>query len=159
MGGMRFLYINVPRLVLIAIIPLFVILGKSYFTHAQLEDGMELRFTNLKLSVTGSPSLSSSLIEQAREVSALCEHHIITTALQSMRVLEGVKSVPEITTATNDMANFPSAEHSLYPHYVTKRFSQYKYTVDSNGIVDINTATPTVVCDLEFVENYLKSIE
>jgi len=136
-----------------------LILGKSYFTFAQPEDGTELRLTNLKVSVAESPDLSSGILEQAREISALYEHHVITTALQSMRVLEGVKNVPAVIMATNDMANFPSAEHSLYPHYVTKRFSQYKYTVDSVGIVDINTASPTMVCDLEFVENYLKSIE
>lgn len=157
---MRLLYVNVPRLVLIAIISFScLILGGSYFTLAQPEDGTELRFTNLKVSAAESPDLASGLIEQVREISALYEHHVIMTALQSMRVLEGVKDVPEVTMATNDMANFPSAEHSLYPHYVTKRFSQYQYTVDSDGIVDINTASPTVVCDLEFVENYFKSLE
>ena len=157
---MRFLYINVPRLVLIAIISFScLIMGKSYFTFAQPEDAMEPSSTNLKASVAASPALVSGLIEQAQEVSALYEHHIITTALQSMRVLERVKDVPAVTMATNDMANFPSAEHSLYPYYVTKRYSQYKYTVDRDGIVDINTASPTVVCDLEFVENYFKSME
>ena len=160
MGGMRLLCINVPRLVLIAIISFScLIMGKSHFTFAQPEDGMGLSFTNLKASVAESPASASGLIEQAQDISALYEHHIITTALQSMRVLERVKDVPAVTAATNDMANFPSAEHSLYPHYLTKRYSQYKYTVDSNGIVDINTASPTMVCDLEFVENYLKSIE
>ena len=160
MGGMRFLYINIPRLVLIAIFSFScLIMGGSYLTFAQPDDGMELSFINLKLSVSESPASALSLIEEAREVSALYEHHIVTTALQSMRVLEGVKDVPAVTAATNDMAIFPSAEHSLYPHYVTKRFSQYKYTVDSDGIVDINTASPTTVCDLELLENYFKSIE
>jgi len=157
---MRLLYVNVPRLVLIAIISFScLILGRSYFTLAQPDYGTELRFTNLGGAVAESPELSSGLIEQARQVSALYELHVLTTALRSMRVLEGVKDVPEVTLSTNDMANFPSAEHSLYPQYVTKRFSQYQYTVDSDGIVDINTAAPTVVCDLEFVENYFKSLE
>ncbi len=160
MGGMRLLYINVPRLVLIAIISFAcLIMGQSYFTFAQPEDGTGLRFANLKVSVAESPALAPDLIEQAQNVSALYEHHIITTALQSMRVLERVKDVPAVTNATNDMANFPSAEHSLYPHYVSKRYSQYKYTVDSNGIVDMNTTSPTMICALEFVENYFESIE
>lgn len=157
---MRLLYINIPRLVLIAIFSFMcLIMGKSYFTFAQPEDGTGLTFTNLKVSIAESPALASELVEQAQDISALYEHHIITTALQSMRVLERVKDVPEVTMATNDMANFPSAEHSLYPNYLTKRYSQYQYTVDSNGIVDINTASPAVVCDLEFVENYFESIE
>lgn len=157
---MRILYINVPRLVLIAIISFACLLmGRSYFTLAQPDNSMELSFMNLKMSINESPASALGLIEEAREISALYEHHIITTALQSMRVLERVKDVPAVNIATNDMANFPSAEHSLYPYYVTKRFSQYKYTVESDGIVDVNTASPTTVCDLEFVENYLKSIE
>ena len=157
---MRILYINVPRLVLIAIISFaFLIMGGSYFTFAQPDDSMELSFMNLKMSINESPASVLGLIEEAQEVSALYEHHVITTALQSMRVLERVKDVPAINIATNDMASFPSAEHSLYPYYVTKRFSQYEYTVDSDGIVYINTASPTTVCDLEFVENYFKSIE
>jgi hypothetical protein len=134
-------------------------MGRSYFTLAQPDDDLELNLTNLKMSVNGSPASALGLIKEAQEVSALYEHHVVTTALQSMRVLEGVKNVPAITIATNDMASFPSAEHSLYPYYVTKRFSQYKYTVDIDGIVDINTASPTMVSDLEFVENYFKSIE
>ena len=160
MGGMKFLYINIPRLVLIAIFSFScLIMGGSYLTFAQPDDGMELSFMNLKLSVSESPASALTLIKEAREVSALYEHHIVTTALQSMRVLEGVKDVPAVTAATNDMASFPSAEHSLFPQYVTKRFSQYKYTVDSDGVVDVDTASPTMVSDLEFVENYFKSIE
>ena len=157
---MRLLYINVPRFVLITIISLsFLIMGRSYFTFAQTENGMEFSFASLKVSLTETPVVSSSLIEEVQEVSGLYEHYIISTALQSMRVIERVKEVPAITVATNDMAKFPSAEHGLYPHYLTKRYSQFKYTVDSDGIVDIDTTSPTIVCNLEQIENYLDSIE
>ena len=160
MGGMRFLCINVPRVVLIAVFSLFfIVAGKSYFTFAQPEQGDELSFLNSDMSAAESPALSSNLIEEAREISALYEHYIVSNALQSMRVIERVKEVPEITLATNDMARFPSAEHSLYPHYVTKRYSQFRYTVDSDGIVDIDTASPTVVCHLEQIEDCLSGIE
>ena len=157
---MRLLYINVPRFVLIAIISLlFLIMGRSHFTFAQTENGMEFSFASLKMSVAERPAVSSGLIEEVQEVSALYEHYIISTALQSMRVIERVKDVPSVSMATNDMAKFPSAEHSLYPHYLTKRYSQFKYTVDSDGIVDIDTTSPTIVCNLEQIENYLNSIE
>ncbi|HET6477882.1 MAG TPA: hypothetical protein VFF92_02245 [Dehalococcoidales bacterium] len=157
---MRLLYINVPRFVLIAIISLlFLIMGRSHFTFAQTENGMEFSFVSLKMSVAETPAVSSGLIEEVQEVSALYEHYIISTALQSMRVIERVKDVPSVSMATNDMAKFPSAEHSLYPHYLTKRYSQFKYTVDSDGIVDIDTTSPTIVCNLEQIENYLNSIE
>ena len=157
---MRLLYINVPRFVLIAIISLsFLIMGRSYFTFAQTENGMEFSFASLKVSLTETPVVSSSLIEEVQEVSGLYEHYIISAALQSMRVIERVKEVPAITMATNDMTKFPSAEHSLYPHYLTKRYSQFKYTVDSDGIVDIDTTSPTIVCNLEQIENRLNNIE
>lgn len=157
---MRLLYINVPRFVLVAIISLsFLIMGRSHFTFAQTESGMEFSFASLKMSVAETPAVSSGLIEEVQEVSALYEHYIISTALQSMRVIERVKDVPDVSMATNDMAKFPSAEHSLYPHYLTRRYSQFKYTVDSDGIVDIDTTSPTIVCNLEQIENYLNSIE
>ena len=157
---MRLLYINVPRFVLIAIVSLtFLIMGRSYFTFAQTDDGMEFSFASLKVSVAETPVVSSSLIEEVQEVSALYEHYIISTALQSMRVIERVKDVPDVSIATNDMANFPSAEHSLYPHYLAKRYSQFKYTADSDGIIDIDTTSPTIVCNLEQIEDSLKYIE
>jgi hypothetical protein len=157
---MRFLYINVPRVVLLAIISFsFLLLGKSYFTFAQPDDGMEFSFMNLEISIAEAPAVSSGLIAEAQEVSALYEHYIVSTALQSMRVLERVKEVPAITRATNDMAQFPSAEHSLYPLYLTKRFSQFKYTVDYDGIVGIDTTSPNTVCHLEQIKNCLKYIE
>ncbi len=157
---MRLLYINVPRFVLIAIVSLsFLIMGRSYFTFAQTENGMEFSFASLKMSVAETPAVSSGLIEEVQEVSALYEHYIISAALQSMRVSERVKEMPDVSMATNDMAKFPSAEHSLYPHYLTKRYSQFKYTADSDGIIDIDTTSPTIVCNLEQIENYLNSIE
>jgi hypothetical protein len=157
---MRFLYINIPRVVLVAIISFsFLLLGKSYFTFAQPDDGMEFSFMNLEISIAEAPATPSGLIAEAQEVSALYEHYIVSTALQSMRVLERVKEVPPIIKATNDMAQFPSAEHSLYPHYLTKRFSQFKYTVDRDGIVDIDTTSPNTVCHLEQIKNCLKYME
>ncbi len=157
---MRILFINVPRVVFIVIISLFfLILGKSHFTFAQAGDSMEFSFMNSKMSIAESSALSLSLIEAAQDISALYEHNVISSALQAMRVIEGVKAVPAITLATNDMANFPSAEHSLYPHYLAKRYSQFKYTVDGDGIVGIDAASPTMVYHLEQIEDSLKYIE
>ncbi|MEE9366828.1 MAG: hypothetical protein V3W44_09095 [Dehalococcoidales bacterium] len=157
---MRVLFINVPRVVFIVIISLFfLIAGRSYFTYAQPDNGMEFSFMNSKMSIAEPQALSSSLIETVQDISALYEHNVISSALQAMRIIEGVKAVPAVTLATNDMASFPSAGHSLYPHYLTKRYSQFKYTVDGAGIVDIDAASPTTVCNLEQIEDSLKYIE
>jgi hypothetical protein len=144
----------------LVIISLFsLILGSSHFTYAQPDDGMGFSFINSKASIAESQALSSGLVEKAQDISALYEHNVISSALQAMRVIEGVKTVPTVSLATNDMANFPSVEHSLYPHYLTKRYSQFKYTVDGAGIVSIDTASPTTVCHFEQIEEYLKYIE
>jgi len=157
---MRFLYINVPRLVLVAIISFFFItVGRSYFTFAQPGDTVEFSLLNFKAPISEPKALSSDLLEEVQEISALYEHYVISTALQSMRVIEKVKDVPAVTLATNDMAMFPSTEHSLYPHYLTKRYSQFQYTVDCNGIVGIDTTSPTTVCHLAQLEDCLQSIE
>ena len=157
---MRVLYIKVPRVGFFVIISLFsLLLGSNHFIFAQPDDGMEFSFMNSKMSIAESPALSSSLIETVQDISALYEHNVISSALQAMRVIEGVKAVPAVTLATNDMANFPSAEHSLYPHYLAKRYSQFKYTVDGDGIVGIDAASPTMVYHLEQIEDSLKYIE
>ncbi len=157
---MRVLFINVPRVVFIVIISLFFLtVGRSYFTFAQSDNGMEFSFMNSKISIAESSALPSSLIEAVQDISALYEHNVISSALQAMRIIEGVKAVPAVTLATNDMANFPSAENSLYPHYLTRRYSQFKYTVDGDGIVGIDNASPTMVCHLEQIEDGLKYIE
>jgi hypothetical protein len=36
--------------------------------------------------------------------------------------------VPE-AVPTNDMASFPSAEHSLFPDYLDKRIIQFRYKI------------------------------
>lgn len=157
---MRFLYINVPRVVVIVIISLFfMIAGRSYFTLAQPGQDIEFSLMNSKISLGGAHASSSELIAEVQEVSALYEHYVVSTALQSMRVIDRVKRVPDVTIPTNDMTQFPSAEHSLYPDYVTKRYSQFRYTVDSDGIVDIYTAVPTTVLNLEQIEEGFKYAE
>jgi hypothetical protein len=157
MGGMRFLYINIPRVGFFVIISLFIlILGSSHFTFAQQDDTMEFSLMNSEISLAESQALSSGLLEKAQDVSALYEHNVISSSLQAMRVIEGVKTVPSVALATNDMSIFPSPEHSLYPYYLTKRYSQFKYTVDVDGIVGIESTSPTMVCDLEQIESLLK---
>lgn len=157
---MRFLYMNVLRVWFLAIISLFsLILGSNHFIFAQSDGGTQLSFFDSKVATAEYSALSSSLVEKAQDVSALYEHNVVTSALQAMRVIEGVKVVPAVTSPTNDMANFPSAEHSLYPNYLAKRYSQFSYTVDGDGVVGIDAASPTIACDLEQIAGSLKSVE
>jgi hypothetical protein len=136
---MRLLVKNIERTILVAVIAVvFVVAGRGSFTFAKPEQSVtELPFLGVILIVEGDPKLASTLMAEVREVSASYEQSLISTALQAMRVIEGVKVVPAVAAATNDMGSFPSPEHSLYPDFLAKRFSQFEYTVDSNGIVTV----------------------
>ncbi|MFC1986360.1 hypothetical protein ACFLWC_05150 [Chloroflexota bacterium] len=83
----------------------------------------------------------------------------MSTALQSMRVEEGLKQTPLVRASTNDMACFPSREHYLFPDYLDKRFSQFKYTVDSKGIVSVDTSWATTDAFLEKIKQLLDRLE
>ena len=93
-----------------------------------------------------------SLIEQVRGVAAIYERNIVSELLQSMRVIEGLHDIPPVTVPTSDMAHFPVAEYSLFPDYIETRFSQFKYTVDSNGIVSVDTSVATADTLTERIE-------
>ena len=99
-----------------------------------------------------------SLIEDIRGLVATYERNIIATAVQSMRVVEGLRVVPAVTVATNDMASFPSPEYCLFPDYLDRRFSQFQYTVDSNGTVTVDASTATTDNFLEKIEQILKEL-
>lgn len=157
---MRLVINNAERIILIAIISLiFIVAGRSSFTFAKQEPDLEFSFMGMTRTVAKAPSVSSSLIKEVCAVSATYEHGIVSTALQLMRVTEGVKAVPAVTVSTNDMANFPSPKHSLYPDYLVKRFSQFKYTVNSNGIVSIDSSVITPGAQLDKIEQWLERLE
>ena len=70
-----------------------------------------------------------------------------------------MKRVPLVTVSTNDMTCFPSREHCLSPDYLDKRFGQFKYTVDSKGIVSVDTSWATTDAFLEKIKQLLDRLE
>lgn len=99
------------------------------------------------------------LIEVVRGVGATSERKIVSTTLQSMRIQEGMKIVPAVTVPTNDMACFPSQECCLFPDYLDKRFSQFRYTVSSKGIVSVDTSWATTDDFIENIKQLIKRLE
>jgi len=156
---MRLLIKNTERIILIVIITLFIVAGRSSFTFAKPENIREFSFMGITMTMAEAPTISSSLIKEVREVSATYEHHIVSTALQTMRVTEGVKEVPAVTASTNDMGSFPSPKHCLYPDYLVKRFSQFEYTVSSDGIISVDTSMATTEDQLDEIEQWLEQLE
>ena len=90
---------------------------------------------------------------------ATFERSVVSTALQSMRVEENLKEMPTVTAPTNDMAGFPSQEHPLFPNYLDRRFTQFQYTVDSKGIISVDTSWAITDAFLEKIEQTLDRLE
>lgn len=104
-------------------------------------------------------SEATHLMEYVRGVVATYERNIVSTALQSMRVIEDITVIPEISISTNDMTQFPSQEYPLFPEYLDKRYSQFKYTVNSKGIIVVDTSGATTNRLLESIEDLLYRLE
>jgi len=148
------------RAILIAVISLLsIFLGGTSLAFAQPEHALATPFKGVAITVTMTSSEAISLIEDIRQLVATYERNIVSTALQSMRVVEGVGEVPPVTISTNDMARFPSPECCLFPDYLDKRFSQFKYTVDSDGIVRVDPSGATTDVLLKKIKQRLARLE
>lgn len=130
--------------VLVAVITLFLILlGGTSLAFAKPGHTVATPFKGIVITVTAASATAVSLIEDIRGIVAIYERNIVSTALQSMTVTEGLKDIPPVTVSTNDMACFPSREFCLFPDYLDKQFCQFKYTIDSHGIVSVDTSSAT----------------
>ncbi len=139
--------------VVIALLSTLLILsGGTALAFANPEHPIAAPFKGIAITATQASSGAISLIEYIRGVIATYERNIVSTALQSMRVTEGLGVVPAVTVSTNDMARFPSPDHCLFPDYLDKRFSQFKYTVDSSGIMSVDTSGATTDALLEKIK-------
>lgn len=103
-------------------------------------------------------SRAIGLIEDNHRAVVAYERNIVLTSLRYMRMIEGLRVIPEVTVPTNDMRHFPSSEHPLFPNYPDKRFSQFNYTVDNNGILSIGLSDATTDVLFEKIEQWLKQL-
>lgn len=113
----------------------------------------------IAITLTKASAGAIGLIEDVRGIAATSERKIVSTALQSMRVEEGLRRVPLVMVSTNDMARFPSREYCLFLDYLDRRFSQFKYTVDSKGIVSVDTSWATTDAFLDNIKRLLDRLE
>ena len=144
------------RAVLTAIVVLLLLIaGGSSFAVAQPEHTLAAPFKDVAITVAQASSAAISLIEDIRGVVAIYECSIVSKAVQSMRVIENLGEVRPLVVPTNDMACFPSAQHSLFPDYLDKRYSQFKYMVDSRGVASVDTSSATTDAFLKKIERFL----
>ncbi len=148
------------RVVLAVVIALLsVLFGGTSLAFAKPEHALAAPFKGIAITLTQASAGAISLIEDVRGVAATYERQIVSAALQAMRVEEDLKEFPPVPESTNDMMRFPSPEHRLFPGYLDKRFTQFKYTVDSKGIVSVDTSWATTDAFLEKIKQLLDRLE
>ena len=135
---------SVQRVAVIASILLFLIIAQGApIVFAKQENTLVTPLEGIATTIMNASYEAVSLIEDSRRLVAVYERNIVSTALQSMRTVEDLKEISPVLVPTNDMARFPSVEQPLFPEYVDKRYSQFKYTLDSNGSIGVATSNFT----------------
>ena len=142
-------------IILIAVIVFLVIVGGTSFALAKPGNTFAAPFRGAAITVVKTSYETIGLFEHIYHIVAAYERNILSITLQSMRVIEDLEEVPPVMVPTNDMARFPSAEYPLFPKYVDKRFSQFKYTVDSDGIINIRPSGATTDVLIDKIEQLL----
>jgi len=148
---------KVLRVVAIVLLSIFV--GGTSFAFVNPEHVLAAPFRGVAITVSETIVSAVEFIEVVRGVGATSERKIVSTALQSMRVQESMKIVPSVTTPTNDMACFPSQEYCLFPDYLDKRFSQFRYTANSKGIVPVDTSWAATDAFIENIKQLIERLE
>lgn len=141
------------RAVLIGVLVflLFLLTGTS-FAMAQPANPIAQTFEEPALLVLRLSSGAIGLIEDARGVAANYERNIVQSSINAMRVVENFEAISPVTVPTNDMACFPSLDCPLFPQYLDRRYSQFRYTFDEYGNIAVDTSTATT-------DNLLKNIK
>jgi len=139
----------------VVVLLLLILISGTTFAFAQPKHAFASPFKGIAIALTDTSYDAVGLIENVRYVVAGYERNIISTALQSMKVTEDLDTIPEVSVPTNDMACFPSAEHRLFPDYLDSRFSQFKYTIDYYGIVQVDTSGATTDAFLKRINKLL----
>ncbi|MFC1952971.1 J domain-containing protein [Chloroflexota bacterium] len=144
--------------VMVSIILIIFLLGTT-LAFSKPENVLAAPFRGVAASLAKASTGIVELLNVSREVASSAEHTTISTALQLMRIEEGLRVVPSVAKPENDMAFFPSKEFSLYPEYLDRRYSQFRYTVNSKGIMAVDTSWATTDGFLEFMQQIINRIE
>lgn len=132
------------RVILIsAVLCILFLLSATSFAIAAPTNPVARTFKEPALAVLKLSASAIGIIENTQEVSANSERSIIQSSLNAMRVVEKYDVVLPVTVPTNDMAGFPSVDFPLFPQYLDRKYSQFKYTIDNYGNITVHTAGAT----------------
>ncbi len=145
-------------LIVLASLAVLLTIGTS-FALAAPGSAVARPFNGPAVLVLKTSSGTVALINDIRGVVARYERNIIQTSVQSMRVMENLSTVPTVSVPTSDMASFPSERNPLFPEYLDKRVSQFRYTCDQNGNVKVYSSTVATDEFLTKIEHLISELE
>jgi curved DNA-binding protein CbpA len=153
--------LKVPRAVVLGTLVVLcsVLLGGTSLAFARPQSALAKPFVSMAISLTETTGGAVGLIGNIRSVAATYERSIISSSLQAMRLDENLKQLPVIITPTNDLSIFPAPEHPLFPEYIDRQYSQFKYTVDSKGNVTVDKSWAATDAFLEKITRMLERLE
>jgi len=149
------------RTVVIGTIIIFssLVITGTTIVFAKPEHTLAAPFKGVAISVTKASAGAIGLIEEVRGIVAIYESKIVSTAVHSIRIDEKLERVPVVISATNDMAHFPSTEYPLFPEYLDTRYSQFRYTIDTKGIVSVDKSGTTTDAFLNRITQFISRLE
>ena len=143
----------------LVILLLLVGAGGTFLAMTKPASALATPFKGVATIVLEISSETTKLIDLAFTGVAEHERSTVVSMLNWMKGTRDLKEIPPVTVATNDMASFPSPEHPLFPEYVDKRFTQFKYTIDNNGVVIVDRSETMTRAIIKKIEQLLQQIE
>lgn len=128
---------------IIVLSTVLVVLGGTTLAIAQPDNVVAAPFKGIAVKVLEASADVIGSVEDVQTVTATYERSIVSTSLHAMMIIEQLDSIPAVTVSTNDMDDFPSSKYPLYPDYLEKRHTQFKYTVNSRGEVNVDPSEAT----------------
>ena len=146
------------RAMVTALVAIVVLVGGTALAFVRPESALAAPFRGIAEALAQVTVTTGDIIDDVRVAAAGYERQTVSSALQAMRVVDGITTVTLVTTPTNDMSDFPSAANPLYPEYLDRRYSQFNYTVSAYGNVTVDTSVATTDDFLERIRGWLADL-
>jgi len=146
------------RALVTTLVAVVVFVGGTSLAFVRPQSALAAPFRVIAEMLTQATVITSDIIDGAHGIAADYERQTVSSALQVMRVINGITTITPVTTPTNDMADFPSAANPLYPEYVDCRYSQFNYTVSAHGNVTVDTSVATTDDFLDRIKGWIATL-
>lgn len=135
-----------------------VVAGGTSLAFAKPDNSLSVPFRGIAVSLARVSCGALDILVDIRSIAANQERSVIATAFQAMRLDDNLKFVTPLNQPTSDMAAFPAREHPLYPEYIETRFSQFRYTVDEYGVVNVDPSLAETDAVLEKLKQLISEL-